>query len=183
MSQMLIPLNSSYIRAIESLIKERSERIHPTPEDEQLEPYQFTNQAIKEKLIEITEAEAVEDPDKKRMYYSPEIGAFGQSKITYIIKSKFKVNFDSVRIGNKTHRCVEFKLEYLDRIKASFNISDKIRIIKPKSKGQSKTDTDPNQNQNVTPITPVTPLGGVEGINEEGEKGNNIPNNVNITKI
>ena len=87
-------MNPNCIKAIESLINERSKKSKSNDEDRTLKPYQFTNQAIKDKLIEITEAQ--ENPEKKGMYYSPEVGSFSQTKITYILKSKFKVTLDSV---------------------------------------------------------------------------------------
>ena len=45
----------------------------------------------------------------------------------------------------KTHRCVEFKKEYLDRQKATYNVPDKIEIITAKANTERKTtDTDTN---------------------------------------
>ena len=115
---------SKLYQSIESLINERTARtLDPTDEDRVLKPYEFTNQAIKDKLIEITEAQP--DEEKKGMYYSPEIGAFSQTKITNILKSKFKVETTRAYINGKTVRCVEFKKEYLDRIKATYNIPRK----------------------------------------------------------
>ena len=170
---------SKLYKSVESLVIDRTARTkNPTDEDVILNPYQFTNQAIKEKLVEITEA--TEDPEKKGMYYSPEVGAFSQSKITYILKSKFKVTFDSIKINGKTHRCVEFKKEYLDRINATYNVPDKIQIIKPESKGESNTDTDSSQNQKVTVVTPVTHLRGIDHFSDTGQDGQKEPDTAEV---
>ena len=183
-------IESKLYQTTESLISERAARtLDPTDEDILLEPYQFTNQTIKEKLIEMTEAQ--EDPEKKGMYYSPEIGGFSQSKITTILKSKFKVKLDSVKINGKTHRCVEFEKKYLVRIKSNYEIPDKIRIIKPNSKPKqhqsnselepnSNADIDSNQNQKVTLVTPVTPLWGMEANLDTEQK---VKNTYDTTKI
>ena len=125
-------------QSIESLLNERM--LEPPTNDSVLKTYEFTNQAIKDKLIEITEAQP--DPEKNNMYYSPEIGAFSQTKITNILKSKFKVESTRAYINGKTVRCVEFKKEYLDRIKATYNIPKKIEIIKPRPKTKSSDGTD-----------------------------------------
>ena len=175
---------SKLYNAVESLIIERearSQNPNPTDEDNILKPYQFTNQSIRDKLVEITEAEVMEDTSKKGMYYSPEVGAFSQTKISSILRSKFKVKkLPNIRIGKITHRCVEFNPAYLKRIKASYDIPDKIMIIDPNN--NANTDTNSNS-ENVTPVTPVTPLGHIEGYDNEGQKGAKTPDFVNITKI
>ena len=133
---------------------------------------------IKDKLVEITEAEAIEDSEnkKKGMYYSPEVGLFGQSRTTTILKSKFKFKkIPNIRIGDKTHRCVEFKKEYLDRIKATYNIPDKMEIIKRKQRG-SKVE-----NENVTLVTAVTLLPDIEPPSDTGLNSQEAPNIVNIS--
>ena len=57
---------SKLYESIESLINERVTRtLNPTEQDTILGPYQFTNQSIKERLIEISEA--TEDSEKKGM--------------------------------------------------------------------------------------------------------------------
>ena len=103
---------SNLYNSIESLVNERAVRDqnqnpNPIEINRKLKPYQFTNQMIKDKLVEITEAEAIEDSEnkKKGMYYSPEVGLFGQSRTTTILKSKFKFKkIPNIRIGDKTHR-------------------------------------------------------------------------------
>jgi len=110
---------SKLYEAVEKLVNERIARIkdgNPTDEDLVLVRYEFTNHSIKEKLIEITEAQPI--PDKDNMYYSAEIGPFSQTKISSILKSKFKAKKTKPSIKRKTTRCVEFKKEYLDRIKS-----------------------------------------------------------------
>ena len=100
------------------------------------------------------------------MYYSPEIGAFSQTKITNILKSKFKVESTRAYINGKTVRCVEFKKEYLDRIKATYNIPKKIEIIKPRPKTKSSDGTDGNTGYRANP-----------------EEGSTIENKENVQEI
>ena len=117
----------------------------PTEEDTQLGPYTFTNESIKDMLVSHSEAEG--DTEKKGLYYSAEIGPFGQAKITTVLKSKFKAKLPIIKkIKNKTYRCVEFNPAYLNRLKSSYEVEDKIKILSKKEK--------------VTPVTPVTPLDG-----------------------
>ena len=110
--QILIDLRLDRINQVDTLDS-------PTQEDSQLGPYTFTNESIKEQLVRHSEAEP--DTEKKSLYYSAEIGAFGQAKITTVLKSKFKAKVGVVkRINDKTYRCVEFKEAYLNRLKASY---------------------------------------------------------------
>ena len=84
---------SKLYQSIESLITEKVDRTasaNPNEDDFALEHYQFTNQAIKDKLVAITEAQP--DEEKKGMYHSPDIGAFGQAKITTHTKIKVQGN-------------------------------------------------------------------------------------------
>jgi DNA-directed RNA polymerase subunit M/transcription elongation factor TFIIS len=118
----------------------------PTEEDAQLGSYTFTNESIKDALVNHSEAE--EDSERKGLYHSAEIGSFGQAKITTVLKSKFKAKVGLIKkINNKTHRCVEFKQTYLNRLKTSYEVEDKIRIVRKEKK------------EKVTPVTLVTPLG------------------------
>ena len=79
---------------------------------------------------------------RKECHYSPEIGGFSESTIKRILKSKFKVERTRVYINGKTVRCVQFKEQYLNRIKATYSIPKQIKI---KSKSSDATDaTDGN---------------------------------------
>ena len=121
-------------------------KLEPTEEDTQLGPYTFKNESIKDMLVSHSEAE--EDTEKKGMYYSTEIGPFSQAKVTTVLKSKFKARLPIIKkIKNKTYRCVEFSPVYLNRIKLSYEVEDKIEIVSKKVKKEK-----------VTPVTPVTPL-------------------------
>ena len=82
--------------------------------------------------------------DKAGMYYSQGIGPFSQRKINSVSKSKFKARFERYPINGKTTRCVEFKQNYLDRIKSYYEIPDKIEILNwtPRTPGESiQTDS------------------------------------------
>ena len=69
-------------------------------------------------------------------------------KVTTVLKSKFKARLPIIKkIKNKTYRCVEFSPVYLNRIKLSYEVEDKIEIVSKKVKKEK-----------VTPVTPVTPL-------------------------
>jgi hypothetical protein len=98
-----------------------------------------------------------EIPNRETAFYSPEPG-FGQvtqTKITNVLKSKFKVDPPKVyRIGQQTLRCVEFKQRYLDKIKTYYDMPDKIQIL-----------------ENVTVVTDVT----LPGIVNKGLDGNPVP--------
>lgn len=141
---MLDSFEAKLHQSIQSLIDSRLGRIDPTNEDKELGPNIFTNESIKDRLV--TDTEAKEDPEKNGMYYSPEIGAFSQSKISSILKSKFKAKVGIIkRINEKTFRCVEFNQAYLNRIRASYEVPDKIKILKVKENP-------------VTDITPITDI-------------------------
>ncbi len=150
--------------SIQSLINARAERsLEPTEEDKELGASTFTNESIKQKLIDDTEAQP--DLEKKNAYYSNEIGWFNQSKITIVLKSKFKPKFiPAKRINGKLHRCVEFKQEYLNRLKDSYHVPDKIQIL------------------TVTPVTAVTPLGRIPHTSTSGIGDLNTQNDIKITK-
>jgi hypothetical protein len=100
------------------------------------------------------------------MYYSTEIGPFSQSKISSILKSKFKAKKTKPSIKRKTTRCVEFKKEYLDRIKSSYNIPKKIQILGQDSKSADSADTN-IENMDYSGVYPPD---------------DNIENDVNITQ-
>jgi hypothetical protein len=135
------------IESIQSLINARAERIlDPTTDDKELGPYTFTNESIRNQLI--TDTDAKEDPQKKGSYYSHSLGmAFNQSKITRVMKSKFKAKLGSKRVGEKSYRCIEFNQYYLTRLKESYTVEEDIQII-----------------ESVTPVTPVTAITNVESI-------------------
>lgn len=118
--------------SIQSLIDLRQARINSKQdidEDKELGAYTFTNESIKQRLIDDSEADP--DPNKKNAYYSAEIGWFSQSKITTVLKSKFKPKFPKPKkINGKTYRLVEFSQDVLDRLKASYEIPEKIEIVR-----------------------------------------------------
>lgn len=165
---MLDSFEAKLLESVQSLINLRLERKKEkagTNEDRELGPYTFTNESIKQRLIDDNEAEP--DPDKKGVYYSTETGPFGQAKITSILRSKFKAKFPKPKkIDGKTHRCVEFKESYLKRLKASYEVPDKIKIVESP----------------VTVVTPVTPSGGISDDSNVVAEGSNIQNDIEITK-
>ena len=169
---MLNSFEAKLRESIQVLIDSRLDRKNdkkPTDEDDQLGAYIFTNESIKEQLIIHSEAEA--DTVKKGLYYSAEIGAFGQAKITTVLKSKFKAKVGVVkRIKDKTYRCVEFKQAYLNRLKASYEAKDKIRIVSKEEK------------ENVTPVTLVTPVEHISPDPNTTQGSTKTQNDIKITE-
>ena len=180
---MLNSFEAKLRESIQILIDLRLDRINkigklePTEEDTQLGPYTFTNESIKDMLVSHSEAEEDTEKGKKGLYYSAEIGPFGQAKITTVLKSKFKAKVGVIkRIKDKTHRCAEFKQAYLNRLKTTYEVEDKIKIFSKEEKGK----------ENVTPVTPVTPLDEYspnnfnvfERENERKNEGNTLPEGV-----
>jgi hypothetical protein len=152
---------SKLCEVVSCLINERSKRVlEPTDEDKDLEAYPcaLVSESIRKRFILVTEAQKMED--KAGMYYSQDIGPFSQRKINSVLKSKFKARFERYPINGKTTRCVEFKENYLERIKSYYEIPDKIEIL------------------NWTPGTPGTPgesiqasLKVADGHEKESKKG------------
>ena len=137
------------------LIRERKEQIDKgvLNQDEKrvLGTHIFSNESIRFAFKD--EMDGQEIPNRETTFYSPEPG-FGQvtqTKITNVLKSKFKVDPPKVyRIGQQTLRCVEFKQKYLDKIKTYYDMPDKIQIL-----------------ENVTVVTDVT-LSGIVSKDLEG---------------
>jgi len=134
---------------ITHLIKERKEQIEKgmLSEDEEriLGTHIFSNESIRDVCKD--EMDGHDILGKETAFYSPEpgIGQVTQTKITNILKSKFKVDPPKVyRIGQETLRCVEFKQQVLDKIKAYYEMPNKIQIL-----------------ENVTAVTDVTLPGRV----------------------
>lgn len=123
-------------QTIEYLVKERNKILEsdkPLEDCKTLGKTTFTNESIRNILREVTEGEEIED--KKDCFYSSleGIGLVSQTRITKILKSKFKVKTPSIRLSDKTYRCVQFEEKYLDRIKSNYNTPSKIEIIKDQS--------------------------------------------------
>jgi hypothetical protein len=147
------------------LIKERKEQIEKgmLSEDEErvLGTHVFSNESIRFTCKEEMDGS---DIDKKpTAFYSTDFGQVTQKKITNILKSKFKVDPPKVyRIGEQTLRCVKFKQQVLDKIKAYYEMPDKIQIL-----------------ENVTVVTDVTLPGDVKGSPEVDLGSENNQNNEN----
>ena len=113
---------------ISSLIEERIERASsPTEEDKILETYTLLSESVRERLIKDVEAKPM--LDKVGVWYSQDVGPFSQRKINSVLKSKFKAKFVREYINNQTVRCVEFKEEYVERIKSYYIVNDTIKIL------------------------------------------------------
>ena len=113
---------------ISSLIEERIERaLSPTEDDKILDTYTLVSESVRERLIKDVEAKPM--PDKVGVWYSQDVGPFSQRKINSVLKSKFKAKFVREYINNQTVRCVEFKEEYLERIKSYYIVNDTIKIL------------------------------------------------------
>jgi hypothetical protein len=129
---------------ITELIRERKEQIDKEmlSDDEKrvLGTHIFSNESIRYAFKD--EMDGQDIPGKETAFYSsePGFGQVTQTKITNVLKSKFKVDPPKVyRIGQQTLRCVEFKQKYLDKIKTYYDMPDKIQIL-----------------ENVTDVTDVT---------------------------
>ena len=148
---------------IDILRKERKQRLEDgtlTAEDSALDESTFTNLSIKEKCKELLNAEEIIDKNGVPALYSADVGAFTQTKITRVLKSKFKARPEPkpIRIGDKTHRCIKLEQKYLERIKSGYDIPDKIEII---AKDKKEKDKDKQARENVTDVTHVTLPGGI----------------------
>jgi hypothetical protein len=133
---------SKLFEVIIFLKEERKERLDSgiaTDDEKNLGELTFTNPALLTMAKEIMECTETE---KKGLYWSSLIGmTISQTKITSIAKSKFRADPIPKKVDGKTVRCLKFNEKYLNRIKSSYDIPDKIEII-PKDQ--------------VTPVTPVT---------------------------
>jgi hypothetical protein len=99
----------------------------------------FTNPALINTAREIMECN---ETDRNGLYWSSLLGTtVSQTKITSISKSKFKADPCSKKIEGKTVRCLTFDKKFLSRIKSSYDIPEKIEIIRT---------------EKVTPVTVVT---------------------------
>jgi hypothetical protein len=86
----------------------------------------LSNQEIRDRLINIVEAEEIlDDPGK---YYSPIVGTFTQTRITRAAKSRFKAKSIKMEIDGKTARGLRFGQKNLDRIKSNYQIPEKIEL-------------------------------------------------------
>lgn len=158
---------------IANLIKERKDQIKKglLSEDQKtiLGTHIFTNESIRYAFKDEMDGQDIQG--KETAFYSPEPG-FGQvtqTKITNILKSKFKVDPPKVyRIGQQTLRCVEFKQKFLDKIKAYYEIPDKIEIL--------------TESESVTVVTDVTLAGSVKGSLDSNLGPKNIETEYEITQ-
>jgi hypothetical protein len=113
-----------------SLKEERKQRLDSgiaTDDEISLGYTTFTNPA----LINIAKVvmECVET-DKNGLYWSSLLSIMvSQAKITSLAKSKFRAEALSKKIEGKTVRCLKFEEKYLDRIKANYDIPDKLTLV------------------------------------------------------
>lgn len=143
---------SKLYEVIDELKKEREQRFKEgkeTDEDKALREYDtaFTNPALLEKTIDVMDCKVTETPN---VYWSSEVSCkISQTKITSVSKSKFKAKPFAKKLPDrdnpdkdKTVRCLEYEEKYLNRIKSTYEMPDKIEII--------------TESEKVTPVTPIT---------------------------
>jgi hypothetical protein len=127
---------SKLYEVIKFLKNERKERLDSRigADDEiALGELTFTNPALMNVAKEIMDCV---EGDKTGLYWSSLIGcSVSQTKITSVAKSKFKAESRSVKLHDdygspKTFRCLKFEEKYLKRIGSSYDIPDKIEILK-----------------------------------------------------
>jgi hypothetical protein len=113
------------------LIEERKNHINKgileKDELEVLGTHIFSNESIRFACSE--EMDGYDITGKETAFYSPEFGQVTQKKITSILKSKFKAEPKPYRIKDQVLRCMKFEQKYLDKIKAYYDMPDKIEIL------------------------------------------------------
>jgi len=145
-------VESKLYEVVNQLKEERNKKFEAneqTTEDTAFKEYDlaFTNKALLEKTKEVMDCK---DTDKPGLFWSDVVGCMlSQTKITNISKSKFKAKPFLKRLQDpdnqnkvKVVRCLDFQEKYLQRIKSSYQMPDKIEM-------KRKTE-------NVTPVTGVT---------------------------
>jgi hypothetical protein len=140
---------SKLFEVIKFLQDERKERLDSgvaTDDEKSLGELTFTNPAILNMAKEIMECTETEKPN---IFWSSDVGTtVSQTKITSVAKSKFKAETCAKKIDGKTVRCLKFNKKFLDRIKSTYEMPDKIGIL---------TDA-----EKVTLVTPVTLYTGIQ---------------------
>jgi hypothetical protein len=149
---------------ITKLIEDRKELIdkNRVPEsDKILGSHTFSNEIIRATCKEEMDGRDIDG--KETTFYSPEIGVVSQKWITSILKSKFKAEPKRHHIKDQVIRCLEFKQEYLDKIKAYYDMPSQIKILE----------------ESVTDVTDVTVSGRVNTTKEDNSGSRNAGNKDN----
>jgi len=158
-------------KVITDLIKERQEHIKGGKLSEEmleaLSTHTFSNESIRYTCR--NEMDGRDIPGKDTAFYSTEFGMISQKIITSILKSKFKAEPKLYRIKEQVLRCVKFEQKYLDKIKAYYDMPDKIEIL--------------DSNKFVTDVTDVTLCGRVNTSSESNTISKNAENEPKIVKI
>lgn len=88
--------------------------------------FDLSNQQIREKLIEMVEAEeSLENPG---LYYSAVVGSFTQTRITQAAKSRFKAKPIPMRVDGKPARGLRFSQKNLNRVKTNYDVPKTIEL-------------------------------------------------------
>jgi hypothetical protein len=122
-----IKTDSFESKLYDSIVKLRDEHVAETEKEISSESlFELSNQKIRDKLIEIVEAE--EFPDNPGKYYSAIVGTFTQTRITQAAKSRFKAKPIKMEINGKTARGLQFKQKNLEKIKSNYQTPCKIEV-------------------------------------------------------
>jgi len=160
---------------ITKLIGDRRELIDkdrvPEP-DKILGSHTFSNEIIRDTCKEEMDGRDIDG--KETAFYSPEFDIVSQKRITSILKSKFKAESKRHHIKDEVIRCLDFKQEYLDKIKAYYDMPNQIKILE----------------DSVTDVTDVTLSRRVNTSKEEnpefrnaGDKDNSLENEHKIIQM
>lgn len=116
---------------ITGLIEERKRLVEKgildKDELEVLGTHTFSNESIRYACKD--EMDGHDISGKEMAFYSPEFSQVTQKKITSILKSKFKAESKLYRIKDQVLRCMKLEQKYLDKIKAYYDMPNKIEIL------------------------------------------------------
>ncbi len=116
---------------INNLIEERKKQIKQgilnEDELEVLGTHTFSNESIRYECKD--EMDGHDIRDKETAFYSPEFNQVTQTRITNILKSKFKAESKLYRIKDQVLRCMKFHQKYLDKIKSYYDMPDQIKVL------------------------------------------------------
>jgi len=131
LSKFVLGRNESKKNSIESKLYEAVKKLQEgrdsklLPEEKELEPYTFFNEDIFAQVKALMDGKPI--PGKDQSFYSTEYGAVSHKQITGLYKSKLKA--ESFRQAGSGKRGLQFKKEWLDRLKLQYEVPNEIEIV------------------------------------------------------
>ncbi len=131
LSKFVLGRNESKKNSIESKLYEVVKKLQEgrdsklLPEEKELEPYTFFNEDIFAQVKALMDGKPI--PGKDQSFYSTEYGAVSHKQITGLYKSKLKA--ESFRQAGSGKRGLQFKKEWLDRLKLQYEVPNEIEIV------------------------------------------------------